>query len=425
MCFELRFWHLFCDSLSAIELVGNGSPNPSRQANAVRIDKGEVMNKPLTLAAGIGLGTGIMYLLDPDRGKRRRALVRDRIKNVARKTSHGVGVTARDVTNRARGLGAQIQSRLKRDKAEVDDDVLRQRVRSKLGRIVSHPSAITTIVDGGKVTLSGPVLRHEVDDLLQSVSGVKGVENVENQLEVHNAPGDIPALQGGRTRPGNRMEFMQEHWSPAARFAAGASGAALAVYGGKRRDALGAGVGAAGLLLLARGLTNLELKRLTGLGGGREAITIQKTLNVDAPLERVFGLWSDYETFPLFMSNVEEVRSIGDNRTHWKVAGPAGVPIEWDAVTTRLEPNQILAWKTEPGSVVDHAGLVKFEANEDGSTRIDVKLSYNPPAGAIGHGVAALLGVDPKADIDDDLMRMKNMLETGQVPHDTAQTHAM
>lgn len=376
------------------------------------------MNKAVTLGAGIGLGTGIMYLLDPDRGKRRRALVRDQLKHGLRKTSDGLGATARDVTNRARGLAALVQAKVSRD--EPTDEVLVQRVRSKLGRIASHPSAIETTAEAGKVILSGPILKDEVQELLRSVRSIKGVKEVENRLEPHDEPGDNPALQGGGNRPDDRMEFMQEHWSPTARLIAGATGAGLALYGGKRRDTVGAGVGAAGLLLLARGLTNLELKRLTGLGGGREAVKINKSISVMAPIQDVFGLWSDFENFPLFMKNVQDVRPAGDNRTHWKVAGPAGLPIEWNAVTTRYEPNRLLAWKTEPGAMVEHAGVIRFESNNDGSTRIDIKLSYNPPAGAVGHGIAALFGNDPQSEIDEDLMRMKSLLETGKLPHAAA-----
>jgi hypothetical protein len=101
---------------------------------------------------------------------------------------------------------------------------------------------------------------------LTCVKRIQGVKEVANNLEVHKEAGNHPALQGGRERPGYRFEFLQENWSPAARFVAGATGASLAVYGGTRRDALGAGLGAAGLLLLTRGITNTEFSRLAGFG---------------------------------------------------------------------------------------------------------------------------------------------------------------
>jgi len=226
--------------------------------------RNEAMNKTLTFGVGLGIGTGVMYLLDPDRGKRRRALLRDKCVSATRKTGEGIETTARDLSNRARGIATSIQSRF--TSAETDDTVLSDRVRSKLGRIVSHPGAIEVAAENGHVTLSGPVLESEVDSLLTCVKRIQGVNEVANNLEVHKEAGNHPALQGGRERQGHRFEFLQENWSPAARFVAGAAGASLAVYGGTRRDALGAGLGTAGLLLLTRGITNTEFSRLVGFG---------------------------------------------------------------------------------------------------------------------------------------------------------------
>lgn len=226
------------------------------------------MNKGFTFGAGLGIGTGIMYLLDPNRGKRRRALLRDKFVWAARKTGEGMEVTARDLRNRTHGIVTGIQSRFS---SEIpDDSVLVDRVRAKLGRIVSHPRAINVTAQDGNVTLSGPILANEVDDLLTCVGYVNGVNEVTNNLEAHEQSENHPSLQGGREREGGRLEFMQENWSPAARFVAGAAGASLAVYGGARRDALGAGLGAAGLLLLTRGITNTELKSLAGFGSSEE-----------------------------------------------------------------------------------------------------------------------------------------------------------
>ena len=85
-------------------------------------------------------------------------------------------------------------------------------------------------------------------------------------------------------------------------------------------------------------------------------------------------------------------------------------------------PNELLAWKTVEGASVEHAGLVRFEPDTDGTTRVRIRLSYNPPAGAFGHAVAALFGSNPKSRMDEDLMRMKTLIETGNLPRDAAQT---
>lgn len=224
------------------------------------------MNRGLTFGAGLGLGTGLMFLLDPDRGRRRRALLRDKCVSAAKKTGEGFEVTARDLRNRTQGIVTDLQSRFSSE--PVDDAVLVDRVRAKLGRVVSHPGAIQVTAHSGNVTLSGPVLTAEVPELLMCVNRIHGVNEVTNNLELHDVAGNHPALQGGRERQGDRFEFFQENWSPAARFVAGAAGASLAAWGGARRDALGAGLGAAGLLLLTRGITNTGFKQLIGLGSG-------------------------------------------------------------------------------------------------------------------------------------------------------------
>ncbi|HLE62156.1 MAG TPA: BON domain-containing protein [Pyrinomonadaceae bacterium] len=226
------------------------------------------MNKGLSLCAALGIGSGAMYLLDPDRGKRRRALLRDKIVWATRKTGEGIETTAHDFSNRARGLAASVQSRFRAD--EVSNATLVERVRAKIGRVVSHPRAIGMSADNGVVTLTGPILEDEVSSLLTCLVWVPGVDQVRNQLEVHKEAGEHPALQGGRERPGNRFEFLQENWSPATRFVAGAAGASLAVYGSARRDTLGAALGAVGLLLVAQGIINKELIPMVG-GNGREA----------------------------------------------------------------------------------------------------------------------------------------------------------
>lgn len=231
------------------------------------------MNKALTFGTGLGLGTGLMFLLDPDRGKRRRALLRDKCAWSARKTGEVAQVTARDLRNRAKGVASSVQSTFKA--APADDAKLTDRVRSKLGRVVSHPGSIHVEARDGVVSLAGPILSEEVPYLMAAAKRVSGVKEVVNDLEPHSQTDNHPALQGGRARQGSRFEFLQENWSPAARFLAGALGASLAAYGGTRRGALGAGLGAAGLLLLTRGVTNTGFSHLLHRGGSGENGSIE------------------------------------------------------------------------------------------------------------------------------------------------------
>jgi uncharacterized membrane protein len=377
------------------------------------------MDNRLELIAGVGIGAGLMYILDPDRGNRRRALMRDKLVSSINKTGDAIGATSRDVAYRTRGLMAGLTSAF--SGGEASDEVVEARVRSKMGRVVSHPSAVEVTADQGRVTLSGPILAREVDDLLGCVSSVKGVTEVENRLEVHQNAGNVPSLQGGSERPGERIDLLQNNWSPATRLLVGATGGALIISCLRRQDQLGVTLGTLGAGLLLQGITNLPMKRLVGVGGGRRAVDIVKTINVAAPVKEVFRFWTNFENFPRFMTNVREVRDSGNGMSHWVVTGPAGVPVEWDAQITKLIPNEVLAWKSVKGSVIANAGIIQFQPNEEGGTRVHIQLSYNPPAGAVGHAVAALFGADPKTEMDEDLMRMKTMIETGIPPRDAAQ----
>lgn len=366
--------------------------------------------------AGAALGAAAMYLFDPDRGRRRRALMRDQLLSAAGHLDDAIEATARDLIHRAQGLMAEARSTVSDE--EVSDEVLVDRVRAKLGRVVSHPGAIKVTAEQGRVTLSGAVLEHEHEDLLQAVRSVQGVVEVEDRLEPHKSANGISALQGGSSRPGDRFELMQENWSPATRVLVGTAGSALALYALKSRNLSGLVAGVAGATMLLRSATNLPLKRLAGRAG-RRGIDIQKTINVNAPLEEVFDTLTHYEKFPQFMRNVREVKVREDGGSHWTVTGPGGISVEWDAVTTKLEQNRLLAWRTVPGATVEHAGMIQFE-RVNGGTRLDIKMSYSPPAGVLGHVVAKLFGADPKTELDEDLLRMKTFLETGKAPRDAA-----
>jgi hypothetical protein len=217
--------------------------------------------------AGAGVGAGLMFLLDPDRGKRRRALLRDRVIHLAHESGDAADVVGRDVPNRVRGLKERIHDRFQNG-AACSDDILTARVRARLGRVVSHPRAIDVVADEGRVTLSGPILTGELGRAVDTARTVRGVVAVEDRLEPHDTAGHVSALQGGKPRHGARFALRQEHWSPTARLLTGAVGGALAIYGYLRHDLQGVLLGASGLALGTRAATNRGAKRLLGPGNG-------------------------------------------------------------------------------------------------------------------------------------------------------------
>jgi uncharacterized membrane protein len=218
--------------------------------------------------------------------------------------------------------------------------------------------------------------------------------------------GDLQGLEAATLRSAG-SGAAQETASAVLRLA----GAAIALYGLLRRGGLGAlfrTIGT-GLLVGSAGRGPVAAAGFSPVDR-RRAVDIQKTLHIEAPLEQVYAFWSNYENFPLFMSHVREVEDLGGGRSHWRVSGPGGVPIEWYARLTQQSPNEVIAWRSEPGSMLENAGVIQFNSSGKG-TRVELRFCYHPPAGGAGQAVAELLGSDPRAKLNQDLGRMKALLE--------------
>lgn len=273
------------------------------------------MRTLMTLLSGACLGAGGMYLMDPDRGQRRRAELRDAL-------------------------------------AEVDTAKLIDRA-SRL-----EPVKAVRQLGGGM----GAMLQPSAGWALAARS-------------------PRMALRYGLGRRRRRSLLEARDW---------------AMLGGL------VGAIAAGLWLARRWSATTE------------GIEVVRTMTVDAPVERVYDFWNDFENFPRFMSHVREVKRTGPDRTHWVVAGPGSTPIEWDAIVTRRAPNQEISWRTVESTMVEHGGTVRFRAVGDGQTRIEVHMTYRPVGGALGHGLATLLGSDPERVIGEDLSRLATQLRGGR-----------
>ena len=149
-------------------------------------------DKEIALLIGAGLGAALMFILDPARGGRRRALVRDKSLKVLRRGGEAIQERTEDIGNRLTGAVAELRGR----RASPPTDLqLEERVRAELGHKVEHAKAIEVFAEDGKVTLRGDVLREELDDVLDAVRGVHGVSDVRSEMMVRATPGDIPALQ--------------------------------------------------------------------------------------------------------------------------------------------------------------------------------------------------------------------------------------
>ena len=365
-----------------------------------------------TLLTTIGLGAGLMYFLDPQHGNRRRAMVRDKANRFVNNIDDSIDRAMEDARNRTRGMLSEMTARLSDQGAP--DWILEERVRSNLGRLARHARGVSVMADGGIIHLSGPALREDEEAIVKTALRTRGVHGVENRLQVVDNPQDIPALQG---EPSSRRravpDVMQTNWSPATRLLSSVGGSLLTLYGLTRKGVAKPVLSTAGLVLTARGVTNLDTRSLLGLGMGENAIRVNKAINIFAPIDEVYQFWRNFENFSLFMSHVREITT-RDDVSNWKVAGPAGTTVEFQSRVNQDIPNELISWQTLPDSQVQSAGFVRFDENRDGSTRVTVQMHYVPPAGAVGHAVAQLFGVDPRQAMNEDLIRLKTLLEEGK-----------
>jgi uncharacterized membrane protein len=370
-----------------------------------------------TTAGEVGLGAAagatIEWLFDPDRGRARRAKVRDKLASGTHRSRHGVETLTRDIA--ARTGGAVAAARYRVAGRDADDEVLHERVRETLGRHVSHARAVEVHVKDGVATLTGDVLVGEEGRACRAIKRVPGIKRVEARWSVHTDATEVPALQGGSRPRGSVPELLQQNWSPTARFLVGTGSAAACAFAGRFPAPVAWGLRGAGAAFATRAVTNMPFNRLTGIGAGRHAVKIIDGVSVAAPPEQVWPLISDYSMFRFLMPDVRDVRRDADAQTsHWEIAGPAGVPIRFQAEeTSRVEGHEI-SWKTTEGELIAHTGKIRVDPEPDVGSRIQVELSYNPVAGAIGHAIASLFGADPRHKLNRDLRRLKSYLEAVQ-----------
>jgi uncharacterized membrane protein len=362
--------------------------------------------------SGVITGSSLMYFLDPDKcGKRRRLLARDKALRAEHVSGQFLDKAVRDLQNRVQGIVAEAWARI--SEREMPNDVLAQRVRARIGHVVSHPHAITVKAHKGIVTLEGPILEHEVERLLETVRSVRGVRDIENCLEPHESADGVPDLQGQPRRAATKSELLSENWAPATRALAGLGGIGLLLLARRyRMPRIPSGI--VGSTFLLRAITNMPLDRTLGLSRAPEVITLQKSITINAPVDEIYQLFANPENFPHIFEHVKDVRHLTGHLYHWSVSGPGGVSVSWEATITHKVPNQLIAWRSMPGAAVSNAGFVRFQQNADGGTTLHIQFTYNPPAGVIGHVIASLFGADPKHALDDDMVRLKSLFEYGK-----------
>lgn len=198
----------------------------------------------------------------------------------------------------------------------------------------------------------------------------------------------------------------------------------------KRRDdmqligALTAVVGVTALDLF----TAQRLSRRTGdevMSARRQKKQVRtNVITINVPPEEVYRFYRDFENLPRFMKNLARVTMIDERRSHWVLRGPAGLRIEWDAEIIADRVNEAISWRSVEGADVDNSGSVQFVPAPGGrGTEVWVEIRYDAPGGRIGAAIAKLFGHEPSQLVQDDLRRLKQLLETGEIVHSDSSIH--
>ena len=152
-------------------------------------------------------------------------------------------------------------------------------------------------------------------------------------------------------------------------------------------------------------------------GHASRAVQVERVVTINRSVHEVYDFWRRFENFPTFMRHLESVERLDDRRSRWRAKAPAGMTVEWDAETVEDREDEVIAWRSLPGSRIENSGSVRFSpAPGARGTEVRVQLQYSPPAGTFGRGIAYLFGEEPDGQVYDDLRRFKQLMETGEIP---------
>jgi uncharacterized membrane protein len=207
------------------------------------------------------------------------------------------------------------------------------------------------------------------------------------------------------------------------RWASLAAAGAVIVYGFSRRTAPGVALAVAATPLVYRGVSGrwpfedgYADDTRHALSGSR-GIHVRESVRIERPVSEIYAFWRQLENLPRVLTHLESVDESGDGRSHWIARGPADLGVEWDAEIINDIEDKLIAWRSLPHSDIVTAGSVNFKRVRGGrATELSVHLQYEPPAGRAGAFFARIFGREPSQTIREDLRRLKQVMEAGEVP---------
>lgn len=177
------------------------------------------------------------------------------------------------------------------------------------------------------------------------------------------------------------------------------------------------------LLLVGAGAAYAIAKSLTSGEEVAKDVHLVTSIAINKTPEELYSFWREFRNLPIFMKNLESVTEIDRWNSHWVAKGLGGARVEWDAEVYNEEENKLIAWRSLEKADVVNAGSVRFEKAPEGhGTYVRVTVNYNPPAGRLGATLAQLLGTEPSQLIKEDLRRLKQIMEAGEIATIAGQT---
>ena len=211
------------------------------------------------------------------------------------------------------------------------------------------------------------------------------------------------------------------------RIGSGVLGSALLIWGLKRKGMAGALAIAGGTALLGRAATGqCAMKRamqptpysqeVAREHGWPVASVTSAAVTIGRPREEVYALWRDFANLSRFMKHVQHVEVVTPARSRWTVKAPLGGSVKWTSYVTEDIPNERIAWEAESGAEVPNFGWVEFRDAPGGrGTEVRALVAYQPPYGEAGRLLNTLFRETPVHQMHDDLRRLKQIMETGEV----------
>jgi len=146
-------------------------------------------------------------------------------------------------------------------------------------------------------------------------------------------------------------------------------------------------------------------------------VNINYTFTVNRHRQDVYDFWRRLENLPLFMSHLDNIQIIDGTHSHWEAKVPGNIAnISWDAEITEDMTGSLISWQSMPSSTINNTGKVTFEdAPGEQGTIVKVLISYTPPAGGVGTGIAKLLNPVFEKLVRQDVLSFKDYMETYSV----------